>query len=132
MAKCEVCGNDYDKAFTVTMAGKTHTFDSFECAIHAVAPTCAHCKCKVVGHGVKAALAGGDSGPVILPGAKAAESKPLRLVAGLDPELKMPPEGPALSAADVGKLRAWIEQGADFGTASKTIAGAKRSDHWAF
>ena len=68
----------------------------------------------------KSALAGGDSGPVILPGAKAAESKLLRLVAGLDPELKMPPEGPALSAADVGKLRAWIEQGADFGTASKT------------
>lgn len=31
MAKCYVCGNDYDKAFTVTMAGKTYTFDSFEC-----------------------------------------------------------------------------------------------------
>lgn len=32
MAKCEVCGNDYDKSFTVTMGGKTHTFDAFECA----------------------------------------------------------------------------------------------------
>jgi hypothetical protein len=53
MAKCDVCGNDYDKAFTVTMAGKTHTFDAFECAIHALAPACAHCKCKVVGHGVE-------------------------------------------------------------------------------
>src|SRR5438876_5682798 len=80
----------------------------------------------------KAALAGGDSGPVILLGAKATESKLLRLVAGLDAELKMPPEGPALSAIDVGKLRAWIEQGAKFGTSDRDIAGANRSGHWSF
>ena len=55
MAKCDVCGNDYDKAFTVTMAGRTQTFDSFECAIHALAPSCAHCHCKVIGHGVETA-----------------------------------------------------------------------------
>jgi len=53
MQSCEVCGNEYDKAFTVKMAGRTHTFDSFECAIHALAPKCAHCGCKVVGHGVE-------------------------------------------------------------------------------
>ena len=53
MAQCEVCGNEYDKAFTVTMGGSRHTFDSFECAIHALAPACAHCGCKVVGHGVE-------------------------------------------------------------------------------
>jgi len=53
MAKCEVWGNDYDKAFTVTMRGEEHTFDSFECAIHALAPQCAHCGCRVVGHGVE-------------------------------------------------------------------------------
>ncbi len=34
MATCETCGNDYDKAFQVTMNGKAHTYDSFECAIH--------------------------------------------------------------------------------------------------
>jgi hypothetical protein len=51
--QCEICGNDYDKAFTVTMQGRTHTFDSFECAIHALAPQCAHCGCKVIGHGVE-------------------------------------------------------------------------------
>ena len=52
--KCEVCGNEYDKAFTVTEpGGDTHTFDSFECAIHALAPECAHCGCRVVGHGVE-------------------------------------------------------------------------------
>lgn len=55
MAKCDVCGNDYDKTFTVTMQGETQTFDSFECAIHALAPTCAHCGCKVVGHGLEQA-----------------------------------------------------------------------------
>jgi hypothetical protein len=49
-----VCGNDYDKSFQVTMQGKTGTFDSFECAIHAFAPTCAHCNCKIVGHGLQA------------------------------------------------------------------------------
>ena len=53
MAVCEVCGNDYDKAFSVTQAGKTMTIDSFECAIHAMAPRCAHCQCPVIGHGVK-------------------------------------------------------------------------------
>jgi hypothetical protein len=53
MPTCDVCGNDYDKAFNVRMAGREHTFDSFECAIFALAPTCAHCGCKVVGHGVE-------------------------------------------------------------------------------
>jgi hypothetical protein len=53
MATCEVCGNDYDKSFQVILAGATHTFDSFECAVHALAPTCPHCGCRIVGHGVE-------------------------------------------------------------------------------
>jgi hypothetical protein len=53
MATCEVCENEYDKAFEVIVAGKHHTFDSFECAIHALAPVCPHCQCRVVGHGVE-------------------------------------------------------------------------------
>ena len=53
--QCETCGNDYDKAFTVTLAGDSHTFDSFECAIQALAPTCAHCGCRILGHGVEQA-----------------------------------------------------------------------------
>ena len=53
MAKCETCGNDYDKTFQVTLNGSTHTFDSFECAIQALAPTCANCGTHVVGHGVE-------------------------------------------------------------------------------
>ncbi|HWB44085.1 MAG TPA: hypothetical protein VG900_01490 [Hyphomicrobiaceae bacterium] len=54
MPRCDVCGNDYDKAFQVAQGGRTMTFDSFECAIHAMAPECAHCGCRVVGHGVEA------------------------------------------------------------------------------
>ena len=55
MAVCEVCGNDYDKAMQVTLGeGPARVFDSFECAIHALAPACAHCGCKVIGHGVEA------------------------------------------------------------------------------
>jgi hypothetical protein len=53
MAQCEVCGNDYDKSFEVAMAGTRHVFDSFECAIHALAPTCRHCGCRIVGHGIE-------------------------------------------------------------------------------
>lgn len=47
MPTCETCGNDYDKAFQVLMNGQAHTFDSFECAIHALAPTCKHCGTRV-------------------------------------------------------------------------------------
>ncbi|HEX7125944.1 MAG TPA: hypothetical protein VF406_09210 [Thermodesulfobacteriota bacterium] len=54
MPRCEVCGNDYYLAFEVVTAGNRHVFDSFECAIHKLAPVCAHCGCKVIGHGVEA------------------------------------------------------------------------------
>jgi len=53
MARCETCGNDYDKAFQVSMDGTIHTFDSFECAIHALAPTCENCGIRIVGHGLE-------------------------------------------------------------------------------
>ena len=53
MAKCETCGNEYDKAFQVIKDGLTHTFDSFECAVHKLAPVCAHCGCRIIGHGVE-------------------------------------------------------------------------------
>ena len=54
MGTCEVCGNSYDKAFSISVAGgAAHTFDSFECAIQKCAPKCDHCGCKVIGHGVE-------------------------------------------------------------------------------
>ena len=57
MARCDVCGNDYDKSFEVRSQGGTYTFDSFECAIHKLAPTCGHCGCRIVGHGIEAGTA---------------------------------------------------------------------------
>ena len=53
MARCERCGNDYDKSFEVRVAGSTYTFDSFECAIHKLAPDCEHCGCRIIGHGAE-------------------------------------------------------------------------------
>jgi hypothetical protein len=53
MAECEVCGNDYYLSFEVIAAGRKHTFDSFECAIHALAPTCENCGIHIVGHGLE-------------------------------------------------------------------------------
>jgi hypothetical protein len=53
MATCHACGNDYDKTFQVMAAGKTYTFDSFECAIHSLAPTCEHCGMRIIGHGLE-------------------------------------------------------------------------------
>jgi len=54
MAQCEVCGNDYHLSFEVIAAGNRHVFDSFECAIHKLAPVCDHCGCHIIGHGVEA------------------------------------------------------------------------------
>lgn len=54
MAKCDLCGNDYDKTFQVIQGDKRMTFDSLECAIHVIAPTCSHCQCRILGHGVEA------------------------------------------------------------------------------
>jgi hypothetical protein len=55
MPTCDVCGNDYDAAFTVDVPGRgSGTFDSFECAIHALAPACDHCGIKIIGHGLQA------------------------------------------------------------------------------
>jgi hypothetical protein len=50
MSVCEVCGNDYAKSFDVIMQGKRH---SFECAIEALAPRCANCGIRIVGHGLE-------------------------------------------------------------------------------
>ena len=54
MATCDRCGNDYDKSFDVVMHdGSRHTFDSFECAIHRMAPICEHCRVQIIGQGVE-------------------------------------------------------------------------------
>jgi hypothetical protein len=53
MPTCDCCGNDYDKTFDILRDGQRYTFDSFECAIQKLAPTCNHCGCRIIGHGVE-------------------------------------------------------------------------------
>jgi hypothetical protein len=72
----------------------------------------------------------GDHGPVIVPG-NSARSRVVRLVAGLEPDTIMPPRGERLTAAQIGLLRAWIEQGANWPETGLAKAADKR-DHWAF
>lgn len=50
---CDVCGNHYDKTFEVKQGGRSYVFDCLECAIHQLAPTCVHCRCRVIGHGIE-------------------------------------------------------------------------------
>jgi hypothetical protein len=79
-----------------------------------------------------AAMRGGDRGAAIQPG-DAAHSRLLLAVAGLDPDVKMPPKGrDPLTPEQVGVLRAWIEQGAKWPQDTAGAAAAARSDHWAF
>jgi hypothetical protein len=51
--RCEVCGNQYDKAFEVVFDGTRHVFDCFACAIHALAPRCNTCGTTLIGHGME-------------------------------------------------------------------------------
>src|SRR5439155_1653910 len=60
------------------------------------------------------ALKGSEHGPVIVPG-KSAQSVMIHLVTGLKGEDKlMPQKGERLTAEQIGLLRAWIDQGADW------------------
>jgi hypothetical protein len=72
------------------------------------------------------ALKGGDLGPAIIPG-KGADSPLVRYVAGLDPDTVMPPKGERLTAAQVGVLLAWINQGAVW---PDEAAGGRESVWW--
>ncbi|MFO0801700.1 MAG: PSD1 and planctomycete cytochrome C domain-containing protein [Gemmataceae bacterium] len=75
-------------------------------------------------------LEGGNSGPVLVE-KKSEESRLIHAVAAIEADLKMPPDGPALSAAEVGILRAWIDQGAKWGE-GPIASSAPKSNHWAF
>jgi cytochrome c553 len=60
-----------------------------------------------------ATLQGGTEGPSLVPG-KSAESLLIRLVSGMDKDRVMPPKGDRLSDREIGVLRAWIDQGAEW------------------
>src|SRR5260370_1130128 len=75
-----------------------------------------------------AALKGGASGKDILPG-NSAGSRLIRLVSGLETKV-MPPIGARLTAAEIGLLRAWIDQGMDW--PAPQVSQNRNSSHWAF
>ena len=60
------------------------------------------------------ALRGGNSGTVIVPG-KSAESKLIHRITGVNGGVQMPPTG-ELTREEIGVLRAWIDEGAEFRT----------------
>ena len=88
---------------------------------------------------------GGYSGPAIVPG-KSAASRLIHLVAGLEKDIVMPPVGDRLTSAEIGILRAWIDQGALRPTAPEAKVassesqlgaeeqsqGSPKSTHWSF
>jgi len=53
MTACATCGNEYDDTFKVVKDGAEYDFDCFECAIEKLAPRCAQCGVRVIGHGVQ-------------------------------------------------------------------------------
>ena len=76
------------------------------------------------------AMQGGEHGAVIVPG-KSAQSRVVQLVAGLEPDLIMPPKGEPLTEEQVGLLRGWIDQGAVW-PESASVKAANPRGHWAF
>ena len=58
-------------------------------------------------------IKGGNDGPAIVPG-KSAESHLIELVMGFDPDSVMPQKGTKLTRDEIGNLRAWIDQGAQW------------------
>ncbi|MCI0377435.1 MAG: PSD1 and planctomycete cytochrome C domain-containing protein [Gemmataceae bacterium] len=77
------------------------------------------------------ALKGSNSGKVIVPG-QAEKSRLLHVVAGLDPEVRMPPrEKPPLTPLEISKLRKWIDRGAPW-PKSATAKTVTQSQHWSF
>ncbi|MDZ4683891.1 MAG: PSD1 and planctomycete cytochrome C domain-containing protein [Planctomycetaceae bacterium] len=80
----------------------------------------------------RGAIAGGDSGPAVIP-KKSADSLLLHAVTATNGASKMPPEGPPLSEAEIRLLRDWIDAGA-LAPVDEVIAESQptRSDHWSF
>jgi Zn finger protein HypA/HybF involved in hydrogenase expression len=57
MGTCTVCGNDSTRTFDIMYEGGILTFDSFQCAIHRLAPMCSHCDCLILGRIVESEAA---------------------------------------------------------------------------
>jgi mono/diheme cytochrome c family protein len=74
------------------------------------------------------ALKGGEGGPAFVPG-KSAESLLIDAVTGANGVTKMPPQGDPLTAEQIAKLQAWIDQGAKAPVEKTPEDPAK---HWSY
>ena len=82
--------------------------------------------------GVRArVMEGSENGVVLKPGDGAA-SRLIHLVAAIEQDAVMPPEGDRLTAEQVGILRAWIDQGAKAPANERVEAARPGAGHWAF
>jgi hypothetical protein len=86
--------------------------------------------------GIRArALQGGESGPAVV-ATKSAESLLVRLLAGAEADRRMPPdgEGEPLTPAEIGVIRAWIDQGAIWPQGADVLdpRTERAREHWAF
>ena len=77
------------------------------------------------------AMKGGESGPAIIPG-KSEESLLVIAVSRVRDDLKMPKKGEPLSTEQIGLLRAWIDQGAEWPDALAGSTTQQATNHWAF
>jgi len=78
-----------------------------------------------------AAMRGGNSGPVILPG-NSAGSPLVRRISGSQGVPQMPPAGPRLTADEVRLIRAWIDQGAVWPAEAPIAKPTSRPLPWSF
>jgi len=78
------------------------------------------------------AMKGGDTYGVAIKPGKSAESPLIRYVAGLEDDMLMPPKGDPLTPEQIGLLRAWIDQGADWPESASVKVDDPVKDHWAF
>src|ERR1043165_5240043 len=76
------------------------------------------------------AMKGGEVGKAPIVVGKSAESPLIQRVAGTNPDEVMPPKGEKLTAAQIGILRAWIDQGAKW--PDNLAGGARKEETWAF
>jgi hypothetical protein len=72
---------------------------------------------------------GGDSGPAVVPG-DSSHSRLYQMITGTN-ERCMPPKGPRLTAAEINRIKAWIDQGARFPMAGDQGARVDVT-HWSF
>ena len=83
----------------------------------------------------EAALQGGYSGRVIVPGSSA-QSKLVQRVASTNDDFRMPPVGPRLTAEEIATLASWIDQGAKWSAkppvVTQQVAPSKQKRHWSF